>query len=88
LVLNALLSFAQFGREIVGERNRDKIAATRRKGKWAAAYEANALRDRGFRTQSDPEDNLSMDGRHIRLQEVLARARGGSTRTGRRSPPQ
>jgi site-specific DNA recombinase len=35
LVLNVLLSFAQFEREIVGERTRDKIAATRRKGIWA-----------------------------------------------------
>src|SRR5262245_29334562 len=34
LVLNVLLSFAQFEREIISERTRDKIAATRRKGKW------------------------------------------------------
>lgn len=34
LVLNVLLSFAQFEREIISERIRDKIAATRRKGKW------------------------------------------------------
>lgn len=34
LVLNVLLSFAQFEREIIGERIRDKIAANRRKGKW------------------------------------------------------
>jgi site-specific DNA recombinase len=34
LVLNVLLSFAQFEREIIGERTRDKIAASRRKGKW------------------------------------------------------
>lgn len=34
LALNVLLSFAQFEREIIGERIRDKIAATRRKGKW------------------------------------------------------
>ena len=34
LVLNVLLSFAQFEREMVSERTRDKIAATRRKGKW------------------------------------------------------
>src|SRR5262249_50822015 len=33
LVLNVLLSFAQFEREIIGERTRDKIAAARRKGK-------------------------------------------------------
>src|SRR5271165_949858 len=35
LVLNVLLSFAQFEREIIAERTRDKIAAARRKGKWA-----------------------------------------------------
>jgi site-specific DNA recombinase len=35
LMLNVLLSFAQFEREIVGERTRDKIAAARRKGKWS-----------------------------------------------------
>jgi site-specific DNA recombinase len=34
LMLNVLLSFAQFEREIVSERTRDKIAAARRKGKW------------------------------------------------------
>jgi site-specific DNA recombinase len=38
LVLNVLLSFAQFEREIIAERTRDKIAATRRKGKWAGGY--------------------------------------------------
>lgn len=35
LTLNILLSFAQFEREIIAERTRDKIAAARRKGKWA-----------------------------------------------------
>ena len=35
LILNVLLSFAQFEREVIGERIRDKIAAQRRKGKWA-----------------------------------------------------
>lgn len=34
LVLNVLLSFAQFEREMISERTRDKIAATRRKGRW------------------------------------------------------
>ena len=34
LMVNILLSFAQFEREIIGERTRDKIAATKRKGKW------------------------------------------------------
>lgn len=35
LTLNILLSFAQFEREIISERTSDKIAATRRKGKWS-----------------------------------------------------
>ncbi len=34
LVLNVLLSFAQFERELISERTRDKIAAARRRGKW------------------------------------------------------
>jgi len=34
LMLNVLLSFAQFEREMISERTRDKIAATRRKGMW------------------------------------------------------
>ena len=34
LTLNMLLSFAQFEREIAGERIRDKIAASKRKGMW------------------------------------------------------
>ncbi len=34
LTLNILLSFAQFEREIIAERTRDKISAARRKGKW------------------------------------------------------
>jgi site-specific DNA recombinase len=38
LVLNVLLSFAQFEREIIAERTRDKIAAARRKGKWAGGH--------------------------------------------------
>ncbi|PWU08456.1 MAG: resolvase [Terriglobia bacterium] len=34
LTLNILLSFAQFERELISERTRDKISAARRKGKW------------------------------------------------------
>ena len=34
LTLNVLLSFAQFEREVAGERIRDKFAASRRKGMW------------------------------------------------------
>ena len=38
LMLNVLLSFAQFEREVTGERIRDKIAASKRKGLWMGGY--------------------------------------------------
>jgi site-specific DNA recombinase len=38
LVLNVLLSFAQFERELIAERTRDKIAAARRRGRWAGGH--------------------------------------------------
>lgn len=50
LTLNILLSFAQFEREIIAERTRDKIAAARRKGKWtggAPVLGYDRQRDRG-----------------------------------------
>jgi site-specific DNA recombinase len=34
LTLNVMLSFAQFERELTGERIRDKIAASKKKGMW------------------------------------------------------
>jgi len=50
LTLNILLSFAQFEREIISERTRDKIAAARRKGKWtggAPVLGYDRVRDNG-----------------------------------------
>jgi len=38
LTLNILLSFAQFEREIIAERTRDKMSAARRKGKWTVEH--------------------------------------------------
>jgi site-specific DNA recombinase len=38
LTLNILLSFAQFERELIAERTRDKMRAARRKGKWLGGY--------------------------------------------------
>lgn len=38
LTLNVLLSFAQFEREVTGERIRDKIAASKQKGMWMGGY--------------------------------------------------
>lgn len=58
LVLNVLLSFAQFEREIISERTRDKIAAARRKGKWTGGqpllgYDVDA---RGSRIMVNEEE--------------------------------
>jgi len=38
LTLNMLMSFAEFEREMIAERTRDKISAARRKGKWTGGY--------------------------------------------------
>ena len=46
LMLNILLSFAQFEREVTGERIRDKIAASKRKGMWMGGRAAAGLRRR------------------------------------------
>jgi DNA invertase Pin-like site-specific DNA recombinase len=40
LTLNVLLSFAQFEREVTGERIRDKIAASKKKGLWMGCIPA------------------------------------------------
>ena len=48
LTLNVLLSFAQFEREVIGERIRDKVAASKRKGMWMGGTQTMGydLRDR------------------------------------------
>src|SRR5262245_30516724 len=38
LTLNVLLSFAQFEREVIGERIRDKFSASRKKGMWMGGW--------------------------------------------------
>ncbi|NLW84454.1 MAG: recombinase family protein [Phycisphaerae bacterium] len=52
LTLNILLSFAQFEREIISERTRDKIAASRRKGKWTGGHQVL-----GYDLQQKPGGN-------------------------------
>ncbi len=58
LMLNVLLSFAQFEREIISERTRDKIAATRRKGKWAGGHPILGydVDPRGFRLMVNEDE--------------------------------
>jgi DNA invertase Pin-like site-specific DNA recombinase len=62
LTLNILLSFAQFEREVIGERIRDKFAASKRKGMWMGGvtplgYE---VRDRNLHIRDE-------DARSIRI---------------------
>ena len=52
LTLNVLLSFAQFEREIAGERIRDKIKASRQKGMWMGGNVPLATRSRTARWSS------------------------------------
>ena len=49
LTLNVLLSFAQFEREVTGERIRDKIAASKKKGMWMGG-----MVPLGYDVDSDP----------------------------------
>jgi site-specific DNA recombinase len=41
LTLNVLLSFARFEREVTGERIRDRISASKKKGMWLRRYAPN-----------------------------------------------
>jgi site-specific DNA recombinase len=74
LTLNILLSFAQFEREVIGERIRDKFAASRRKGMWMGGWAPLGydIKDR----------KLIVNEREARL------VRSIFTRFARRIPPQ
>ena len=56
LTLNVLLSFAQFEREVIGERVRDKIAASKRKGMWVGGPVPLGYRSVGKKLQVAPEE--------------------------------
>jgi DNA invertase Pin-like site-specific DNA recombinase len=56
LTLNVLLSFAQFEREVTGERIRDKIAASKRKGLWMGGHVPFGYRVEKRRLVIDPEE--------------------------------
>ena len=61
LKLNVLLSFAQFEREITGERIRDKAAASKRKGIWMGG--AVPL---GYRVQDRPLQPVEGEAEFVR----------------------
>ncbi len=56
LTLNVLLSFAQFEREVIGERVRDKIAASKRKGLWVGGPLALGYRSVNKKLAIVPEE--------------------------------
>lgn len=55
LTLNVLLSFAQFEREVTGERIRDKIAASKRKGLWMGGIPPVGYRAKGRTLELDEQ---------------------------------
>jgi DNA invertase Pin-like site-specific DNA recombinase len=63
LTLNVLLSFAQFEREVTGERIRDKIAASKRKGMWMGGLVP--LGDEGRERQLVVVESEAVTVRHI-----------------------
>jgi len=54
LTLNVLLSFAQFEREVTGERIRDKIAASKKKGMWMGGVARRSATRLGTASSSPP----------------------------------
>src|SRR4051794_5565021 len=56
LTLNELLSFAQFEREVIGERVRDKIAASKRKGLWVGGPLALGYVSRNKKLMIEPQE--------------------------------
>jgi site-specific DNA recombinase len=77
LTLNILLSFAQFERELIGERVRDKIAASKKKGMWMGGtvplgYD---VRDRKLEVnESEAGTVVEIFRRYLRLKSVRALA--------------
>jgi site-specific DNA recombinase len=91
LTLNMLLSFAQYEREIIGERVRDKIAASRARGMWMGGPVPPGYRVENRKLLVDPAsaavvrrvfEGFADIGSATKLLPVL-HAEGLLTRTGR-----
>jgi site-specific DNA recombinase len=67
LVLNVLLSFAQFEREIIAERTRDKLTAMRKKGLWGGG-----LTPLGYDVDPTTKRLVINDSEAIRLRAIFA----------------
>ncbi len=78
LTLNMLLSFAQFEREVIGERIRDKVAASRKKGMWMGGWTplGYEVRDRKLLIhKEDAERVRSIFKRFVQLKSATLLAR-------------
>jgi len=98
LTLNVLLSFAQFEREVTGERIRDKVAASKRKGMWMGGVVpvGYVVKDRQLVINPDEAEQVREIYRMYlklgcvsKLQEYLdqegVRSKQRTSRTGRRT---
>ena len=91
LTLNVLLSFAQFEREVAGERIRDKIAASKQKGMWMGGLPPLGydVRDRKLVVnQEEAKILLHIFRRYVELRSVRAlkaELDAGEVRSKRRS---
>jgi DNA invertase Pin-like site-specific DNA recombinase len=75
LTLNVLLSFAQFEREVAGERIRDKIAASKKKGMWMGGLPPLGYDVRDRKLVVNPEEAktlLRIFRRYVELRSVRA----------------
>ena len=73
LTLNVLLSFAQFEREVTGERIRDKIAASKQKGMWMGGLVPlgyNVIERRLVADQTEAETVREIFRRYLELGSV------------------
>ena len=89
LTLNVLLSFAQFEREVIGERIRDKIAASKRRGLWMGGQPPLGydVRDRHLVVnEAEAQTVVAIFRRYLELQSVHA-LRDELATTGVRSRP-
>jgi DNA invertase Pin-like site-specific DNA recombinase len=94
LTLNILLSFAQFEREVIGERIRDKIAASKKKGMWMGGVPplGYGVRDHKLVMIDSEADTVRLIFRRyaelgsVRLLQVELEARGIKVSHGRAFP--
>ena len=77
LTLNVLLSFAQFEREVTGERIRDKIAASKKKGMWMGGMPPLGYDVKNRKLVDDDAEA------RIVVETVLSRAQIGARASGR-----